>query len=106
MNTRIAFAPVVVAGLCLAAAAPVTAAEQTWRVQNGTVTLSLFRQVISDSGLQLVDLRQTAAPRGDMEEAVGFAIDKSSNLEFAVLGGRYRHWTGGAVRVSGGFTLK
>lgn len=106
MNTRIAFAPVLAAGLCLAAAAPATAAEQTWRVQNGTVTLSLFRQVITDSGLQLVDLRQTATPRGDMEEAVGFAVDKSSNLEFAVLGGRYQHWTGGAVRVSGGFTLK
>jgi hypothetical protein len=104
-NTRNAFVPVVAAAL-VAASAGANAAEQVWRVQNGTVTMSLFRQVIRGCQLDLVNLRQTAAPRGDMEEAVGFAISKSTDLEFVALGGRYRNWKDGGVSVSGGFGLK
>ena len=104
-TTRIAYVPVFVAGLALAAAGA-SAAEQVWRVQDGTVSLSLFRQVIRGCQLDLVNLNQTAAPRGDMEEAVGFAISKSTDLDFVALGGRYRHWKGGGVTVNGGFDLK
>jgi len=105
LNTRTALAPILAVGLVTAAVTSV-AAEQAWRVQNGTVTVSLFRQIISGCQLDLVNLKQTATPRGDMEEAVGFAISKSSNLEFTVLGGGYRHWNSGSVTVQGGFDLK
>jgi len=105
LNTRTALAPILAVGL-LTATAGAVAAEQTWRVQNGTVTVSLFRQIIRGCQLDLVNLNQTAAPRGDMEEAVGFSIDKSSDLAFTVLGGGYRHWNAGGVQVNGGFDLR
>ncbi|MEO7454102.1 MAG: hypothetical protein ABIV13_05000 [Fimbriimonadales bacterium] len=105
MKTRTLFAPIAAAGLCLVGATA-GAAEQTWRVDGGSVTLSLFRQVIQGCQLNVVDLRQTATPRSDMEEAVGFTISNSSNLEFTALGGSYRGWQNGFVRANGGFTLK
>jgi hypothetical protein len=39
-----------------------------------------------------------------MEEAVGFAVGKSS-LEFSVLGGAFEGWKNGGVQVQGGFRL-
>lgn len=105
LNTRTALAPILAVGL-IAAVATSVAAEQTWRVQNGTVTVSLFRQIIRGCQLDLVNLNQTASPRGDMEEAVGFAINKSSDLEFTALGGGYRHFNSGGVKVHGGFDIK
>lgn len=104
MKSRALFAPIAAAGLCFAAAAG--AAEQTWRVRDGVVTVSLFRQIIQGCNLNLVDVNQTGTPREDMEEAVGFSISKGSNLEFTVLGGTYRGWNGGHVATQGGFTLK
>ena len=105
MKTRAIFAPIVAAGLCLAAATA-SAAEQTWRMSDGAISVSLFRQIIQGSQLELTNLKQTATPRTDMEEAVGFAIDKSSTMEFTVLGGSYRSWNGGYVKAQGGFGLR
>ena len=105
MKSRALFAPIAVASLCFAAATA-GAAEQTWRVRDGVVTVSLFRQIIQGCNLSLVDVNQTGTPREDMEEAVGFSISKGSDLEFSVLGGAYRGWNGGHVAVQGGFTLK
>ena len=105
MKTRAILAPLAVAGLCVSAGLA-SAAEQTWRVSDGVVSVSLFRQIIQDSSLELIDLNQTGKPRNDMEEAVGFSASKASDLEFTVLGGSYHGWTGGAVRVQGGFSLR
>jgi len=105
MKSRALFVPIAAAGLCLVAAAA-GAAEQTWRVRDGVVTVSLFRQIIQGCNLNLVDVNPTGTPREDMEEAVGFSISKGSDLEFTVLGGVYRGWNGGHVATQGGFTLK
>jgi hypothetical protein len=105
MKSRALFVPIAVAGLCFAAAAA-GAAEQTWRVRDGVVSVSLFRQIIQGCNLNLVDVNQTGTPREDMEEAVGFSITKGSDLEFSVLGGTYRGWNGGHIATQGGFTLK
>lgn len=104
MYTR-TLASTLAAGAFLLAAGAL-AAEQTWRVQEGTVSVSLYRQLISGSGLEISNLRQTATPLATLEEAVGFAIAPTSDLEFSVLTGLYKGWTSGAVRAQGGFDLR
>ncbi|MGI8923012.1 MAG: hypothetical protein ACR2HJ_03065 [Fimbriimonadales bacterium] len=85
--------------------APLASADQIWEVKNGTTSMTLYRQIIRDIGLQL-EVRETAVPRTDMEEAVGFKVTRASDLKFFTKNGMYRYWTEGRVTSAGGFTLK
>jgi hypothetical protein len=77
---------------------------QAWQVKGGATSITLYRQMLAGMGLQ-VKLTQTAAPQGDMEEAVGCALSSSSSLSFRTQTGFFQNWEGGEVVSRGGFEL-